>query len=280
MGRPGLRSADYRLEKEKHVIAIELKGRKALITGGDSGLGAATASSLAKAGADVAITYRFKPDAANKVADEAKTFGTKIFTFRLDNISSTEEVNALFRQVDQELGGLDILVNNAGTDGLRALCADSDIAAWRQVVEIDLFGPYYCARAAVARMRKQGRGVIINTSSVHEFIPWAGYSAYTSAKAGLSMFSKTLAQEVAADGIRIIAIAPGAIKTPINANVWQDPKGLADLDEKIPMGRVGEPDEVGHAIAFLCCDLASYITGITIPVDGGMLLYPDFRQGG
>jgi glucose 1-dehydrogenase len=262
------------------VIAIELKGRKALITGGDSGLGAATAKSLAQAGADVAITYRYQSDAAEKVAAVIRSFGVKAYTFRLDNISKTEEVDALFQQVDQQLGGMDILVNNAGTDGARALCADSDIAAWRQVVEIDLFGPYYCARKAVERMGKQGHGVIINTSSVHEFIPWAGYSAYTSSKAGLSMFSKTLAQEVAASGIRVIAIAPGAIKTPINANVWQDPKGLADLDDKIPMGRVGEPDEIGHAIAFLCSDLASYITGITIPVDGGMLLYPDFRQGG
>lgn len=262
------------------MIAIELKGRKALITGGDSGLGAATAKSLAQAGADVAITYRYKSDAADQVAAVARSFGVQAYVFQLDNISDTAEVDAVFRRVDQELGGLDVLVNNAGTDGTRALCADSDIAAWRQVVEIDLFGPYYCARAAVERMSKQRRGVIINTSSVHEFIPWAGYSAYTSAKAGLSMFSKTLAQEVATMGIRVIAVAPGAIKTPINANVWQDPKGLADLDEKIPMGRVGEPDEIGHAIAFLCSDLASYITGITVPVDGGMLLYPDFRQGG
>jgi NAD(P)-dependent dehydrogenase (short-subunit alcohol dehydrogenase family) len=262
------------------VIAIELQGRKALITGGDSGLGAATAKSLAQAGADVAITYRFQSDAAEKVAAVAKSFGVKAYTFQLDDVANKEEVGALFQRVDKELGGLDILVNNAGTDGPRALCIDSDATAWRQVVEIDLIGPYYCAREAVARMRKQGRGVIINTSSVHEFIPWAGYSAYTSAKAGLSMFNKTLAQEVATEGIRVIAIAPGAIKTPINANVWQDPKGLTDLDQKIPMGRIGEPDEIGHAIAFLCSDLASYITGITIPIDGGMLLYPDFRQGG
>lgn len=262
------------------MIAIELQGRRALITGGDSGLGAATAKSLAQAGADVAITYRFNSDAAEHIEDVVKSFGVKAHIFRLDNISEREEVDALFRQVDQNLGGLDILVNNAGTDGPRAFCADSDIAAWRQVVEIDLFGPYYCAREAVARMSKQGRGVIINTSSVHEFIPWAGYSAYTSSKAALSMFSKTLAQEVAATGIRVIAIAPGAIKTPINANVWQDPKGLSDLDDKIPMGRVGEPDEIGHTIAFLCSDLASYITGVTVPVDGGMLLYPDFRKGG
>ncbi|MGB4813127.1 MAG: glucose 1-dehydrogenase [Methylophilaceae bacterium] len=262
------------------MIPINLQGRKALITGGSSGLGAATAISLAQAGADVAITYRKQPDEANKIADEIKSFGVRAYIFELDNISDKASVNAMFRQVDITLGGLDILVNNAGTDGARALCADSDTDAWRQVVEVDLLGPYYCAREAVARMKKQGRGVIVNTSSVHEFIPWSGYSAYTSAKAGLSMFSKTLAQEVAADGIRVLSIAPGAIKTSINANVWQDPKGLADLQGKIPMGRIGVPDEIGHTIAFLCSDLASYMTGITIPVDGGMLLYPDFRQGG
>jgi NAD(P)-dependent dehydrogenase (short-subunit alcohol dehydrogenase family) len=262
------------------VIAIELKGRKALVTGGDSGLGAATVKSLAQAGADVAITYRYESGAAEKMAAVAKSFGVNACPLRLDDVSKKEQVDALFRQVDQQLGGLDILVNNAGIDGSRAYCADSDVAAWCQVVETDLYGPYYCAREAISRMRKQGRGVIVNTTSVHEFIPWAGYSAYTSAKAALSMFSKTLAQEVAAMGIRIIAVAPGAIKTPINANVWQDPKGLSDLDRKIPMGRVGEPDEIGHAIAFLCSDLASYMTGITVTVDGGMLLYPDFREGG
>lgn len=228
----------------------------------------------------MAISYRFKPDAADQVAAVARSFGVQAYTFQLGDISDMHQVDAMFRRADQELGGLDILVNNAGTDGPRALCAESDIAAWRQVVEIDLFGAYYCAHSAVQRMGKQGRGVIINTSSVHEFIPWAGYSAYTSAKAGLSMFSKTLAQEVAATGIRVIAVAPGAIKTPINADVWQAPRGLADLDEKIPMGRIGEPDEIGHAIAFLCSNLASYITGITIAVDGGMLPYPDLRQGG
>jgi len=262
------------------VIPIELRGRKALITGGDSGLGAATAMSLAQAGADVALTFRHRPAAAERIAAAARALGVNACALRLDDISDAQQVDAVFGQLDRQLGGLDILVNNAGTDGTRAYCADGDVAAWREVVEIDLFGPYYCARRAIARMRKQRRGVIVNTTSVHEFIPWAGYSAYTSAKAALGMFSKTLAQEVAATGIRVIAIAPGAIKTPINADVWQDPKGLADLDRKIPMGRVGEPDEIGHVIAFLCSDLAGYMTGITVPVDGGMLLYPDFRAGG
>jgi len=262
------------------MIPIDLQGRSALITGGDSGLGAASAKSLAQAGADVAITYRDQSQAAERIAAVVKSYGVKAAIIQLADVSNRADVAALFQRMDGEFGGADILVNNAGMDGPRALCEDSDAMAWRQVIEVDLIGAYYCAREAVARMRKRGRGVIINTTSVHEFIPWAGYTAYTSAKAGLSMFSKTLAQEVAAQGIRVIAIAPGAIKTPINAGVWQDPKGLSDLEAKIPMARVGEPDEIGHVIAFLCSDLASYVTGITVPVDGGMLLYPDFRQGG
>jgi NAD(P)-dependent dehydrogenase (short-subunit alcohol dehydrogenase family) len=262
------------------MIPIDLKGRNALITGGDSGLGAATAKSLAQAGARVAITYQFKADAAEKIANAARAFGGKVGVVRMDDVSSPDDVANAFRQVIEQLGGLDILVNNAGTDGPRATVADSDIDKWRKVIEIDLVGPYYCARRAIELMRTQRRGVIINTTSVHEFIPWAGYSAYTSSKAGLSMFSKTLAQEAAPLGIRVISVAPGAVKTPINANVWQDAKGLEDLVEKIPMGRIGEPDEIGHAIAFLCSDLAGYITGVTIPIDGGMLLYPDFRHGG
>ncbi|MDR3526409.1 MAG: SDR family oxidoreductase [Rhizomicrobium sp.] len=262
------------------MIPIDLKGRKALITGGESGLGAATAKSLAQAGADVAITYHDAPEAAEAVAASAKAFGVKAAVIRLADVANQSDVTALFQWMDQEFGGVDILVNNAGIDGVHALCGESDPVAWRRVIDVDLVGAYNCAHEAVTRMGKSGRGVIINTTSVHEFIPWAGYSAYTSAKAGLGMFSKTLAQEVAVQGIRVIAIAPGAIKTPINAGVWQDPKGLADLDAKIPMGRIGEPDEIGHTIAFLCSDLAGYITGITVAIDGGMLLYPDFRHGG
>ncbi len=262
------------------MIPIDLKGRRALITGGDSGLGAATVKSLAEAGADIAIAYRDGSEAAKALAAAAETFGVKVSIVQLADVAKQSDVTALFQWMDTEFGGVDILVNNAGMDGPRSLCADADPTAWGRVVAVDLAGAFYCAREAVRRMAAQGRGVIINTTSVHEFIPWSGYSAYTSAKAGLSMFSKTLAQEVGGQGIRVIAIAPGAIKTPINAKVWQDIQGLADLNAKIPMGRIGEPDEIGHVVAFLCSDLAGYITGITVPVDGGMLLYPDFRHGG
>ena len=262
------------------MIAIELKGRKALVTGGDSGLGAATVKSLAQAGADVAITYRYESGAAEKMAAVAKSFGVNACPLRLDDVSKKEQVEALFRQVDQQLGGLDILVNNAGIDGSRAYCADGDVAAWCQVVETDLYGPYYCAREAISRMRKQGRGVIVNTTSVHEFIPWAGYSAYTSAKAALSMFSKTLAQEVASMGIRIIAVAPGAIKTPINHAAWATPEKEAGLLKLIPYDRVGKPDDIARTAVWLASDQADYVTGATLFVDGGMMLYPGFRTGG
>jgi NAD(P)-dependent dehydrogenase (short-subunit alcohol dehydrogenase family) len=262
------------------MIPIDLKGRRALITGGESGLGAATAKSLAEAGAEIAITYLDKPEHAEAVAQSARAYGGKVATVRLADIADKSKVAALFQWMDQEFGGIDILVNNAGIDGRRAMCAEIDPADWHRVIEVDLLGAFYCAREALQRMTKQRRGVIVNTTSVHEFIPWSGYSAYTTSKAGLSMFSKTLAQEVADQGVRVVAVAPGAVKTPINAAVWQDPKGLADLDDKIPMGRIGEPDEIGHTIAFLASDLAGYITGITVAVDGGMLLYPDFRHGG
>jgi NAD(P)-dependent dehydrogenase (short-subunit alcohol dehydrogenase family) len=276
--RPRSRKPNRR--KDGAMIPIDLEGRKALVTGGDTGLGAATVKSLAQAGAEVAIAYRDASDAAESVAKVAKGFGTKVAIVPLADVANHADVATLFQWMDHEFGGVDILINNAGIDGPRALCVEADPSAWRHVLDVDLTGAFYCAKEAVARMRKQGRGVIVNTTSVHEFIPWAGYSAYTSAKAGLSMLSKTLAQEVAAFGLRVLAVAPGAIKTPINAKVWEDPEGLTDIGQKIPLGRIGEPDEIGQVIAFLCSDLASYITGITVAVDGGMLLYPDFRHGG
>jgi glucose 1-dehydrogenase len=262
------------------MIPIDLKGRKALITGGNTGLGAAASLALAEAGADIAIAWRDAPEAAEEIAGAAAGFGVTARTVHLADIADEAEVARVFGWVDEEFGGIDILVNNAGMDGPRAPVATIDPTDWRRVLEVDLVGAFHCAHHAVARMVNKGSGVIVNTTSVHEFIPWTGYSAYTSAKAGLGMFTRTLAQEVADKGVRVVGIAPGAIRTPINREVWSDPKGLADLDAKIPMGRMGEPGEIGQVIAFLCCDLAGYITGATIVVDGGMLLYPEFRHGG
>jgi glucose 1-dehydrogenase len=258
---------------------IDLTGRRALITGSSSGLGEAMAHALAQAGAQVAIHDRTPNATAEQVAAALCAAGAQAKAFAAD-ISQKGEIERLFGEIDAWCGGLDILINNAGMDGARADCVDSDPTAWEKTIAVDLFGAYYCSRQALKRMLPQGRGVILNITSVHEFIPWDGYSAYTSAKAGLSMMTKTLAQEVADKGVRVLALAPGAIRTAINADVWQNAKGLADLDQKIAMGRMGEPAEIGNVAAFLVSDLASYITGASIAADGGMLIYPDFRHGG
>lgn len=266
------------------MIGIDLKNRCAMVTGGSGGLGRSISGVLADAGARVVVHYLndaqgHNTSAAGDVVDNIKTRGGEAMAFAAD-ISDPAAVETLFRQIDEGFGGLDILINNAGIDGTHALVGRDDPHTWEKVLAVDLMGPYYCARAAIPHMEKSGHGIIINITSVHEFIPWEGYSAYTSAKAGLSMFTKTLAQETADKGIRVVSIAPGAIQTPINEAVWSDPKSLKDLDQKISMGRLGKPEEVAYAVAFIASDLASYITGTTLTVDGGMLIYPDFRHGG
>jgi len=178
------------------------------------------------------------------------------------------------------VGGVDILVNSAGVDGDRALGWDGSPEAWAGVLGINLKGTYQCAREALRRMVAQNSGVILTITSVHERIPWTGYSAYTASKAGLSMLTKTLAQEAAPHGVRVLALAPGAIETPINRDVWDDPKRLADLLRKIPMGRIGQPEEIARMAVVLVSDVASYVTGTTVFVDGGMTLYPAFTHGG
>jgi glucose 1-dehydrogenase len=261
------------------MIAIDLTGRRALVTGANSGLGRAIALNLAAAGARVGVNYLFDQSSAESVIAEMPASATPGAIFKAD-VSRPEDVERMFADVDAAFGGIDILVNNAGIDGPREPCADSDPQHWRKVLDVNLQGPYLCSRQAVKRMLTQNRGVILNITSVHEFIPWAGYSAYTATKAALSMFTKTLAQEVAACGVRVNAIAPGAIRTPINKDVWNNPESLQDLDKKIAMARPGDPDEIGRVVAFLASDLASYITGTTLAVDGGMLIYPDFSHGG
>jgi glucose 1-dehydrogenase len=129
-------------------------------------------------------------------------------------------------------------------------------------------------------MVAQKSGVVLNISSVHEEIAWSGYSAYTASKAAVSMLTKTLAQEAASHAVRVLAVAPGAIKTPINRSVWSDPKNMKDLLEKIPLKRIGEPEEIARMVVMLVSDVASYVTGRTIFVDGGMTDYPDFAHGG
>lgn len=260
-------------------MEIALRGARALVTGANSGLGEAMARELAAAGARVAVNYVVDPDAAEKVARGIRERGGEALTVRAD-VSEPASVGSMFAAVDRAWGGLDVLVNNAGIDGARAVAWEADPEVWQRVLRVDLFGPFLCAREALKRMVPQRRGVVLNVTSVHEKIAWSGYSAYAAAKAGLSMMTKTLAQEAAPFGVRVLSLAPGAIRTPINRGVWSDPAGLADLLTKIPLGRLGEPEEVARAAVFLVSDAASYLTGSTVYVDGAMTDYPDFSRGG
>jgi glucose 1-dehydrogenase len=258
---------------------IKLDGQRALVTGGNSGIGAAMALALAEAGAKVAINYLTHPEAADALVQRIKQKQGEAISIQAD-VSDPKAVRELFRQIDAVWSGIDILINNAGMDGARALGWEADIEAWRKVIAVNLFGAYYCAREALKHMVPQKSGVVLSTTSVHEVIAWSGYSAYTASKAAVSMLSKTLAQEAAPHGVRVLADAPGAIKTPINRSVWSDPQSMKDLLTKIPLQRIGEPEDIARMVVVLVSDVASYITGRTIFVDGGMTDYPGFAHGG
>jgi glucose 1-dehydrogenase len=260
-------------------MEIRLDGKRALVTGGNSGIGRAIAIAFAQSGARVAVNYVAAPAKADEVVAEIRGAGGEAIAVMAD-VSDAAQVAAMFARIDQEWGGLDILVSNAGIDGGAALAWEADPAKWRRVLDINLVGAFLCAREALRRMTTQKSGVLLAVTSVHELIPWTGFSAYTASKAGLSMLIKTLAQEAASFGVRAIALGPGAIKTPINAGVWNDPKRYADLLEKIPLRRMGTPEEIAAMAVFLVSDRAGYVTGTTVFVDGGMLDYPDFQHGG
>jgi glucose 1-dehydrogenase len=258
---------------------IRLEGKRALVTGANSGIGAAIALGLAGAGAKVAINYVTHPEAADGLVRTIQKNRGEAISLQTD-VSDPTAVAEMFRQIDEAWSGIDILINNAGIDGDHALGWEADIATWRKVIEVNLFGAFYCARQALKRMVPQKNGVVLSTSSVHEEIAWSGFSAYTASKAAVSMLTKTLAQEAAPHGVRMLAVAPGAIKTPINRSVWSDPQRMRDLLEKIPLHRIGEPEDIARMVVVLVSDAASYVTGRTVFVDGGMTDYPSFAHGG
>jgi len=267
------------INPKENPMNIRLDGKRALVTGANSGIGAAIAVALAEAGAKVAINYVAHAEATDEMVQKIKQQHGEAISIQAD-VSDPKAVEAMFRQIDGAWNGIDILINNAGIDGTHAMGWEADIAAWRKVIEINLFGAFYCSREALKRMVPQKSGVVLSTTSVHEEIAWSGYSAYTASKAAVSMLTKTLAQEAAPHGVRVLAVGPGAIKTSINRPVWSDPKSLQDLLEKIPLKRIGEPEEIARMVVVLVSDVASYVTGRTVFVDGGMTDYPDFAHGG
>lgn len=267
------------------MIGLSLDGQRAVVTGASSGIGAATAKMLAGAGASVVITYRSSQDMAEAVADEARKSGAIVQAVRAD-ISNPADCARLFEQTDDLLGGVDILIANAGVQK-DAPFAEMPLEAWRQVIDVNLTGQFLCAQEAVRRFRKQGvgktsvaAGKIVFTSSVHQAIPWAGHVNYAAAKGGLKLLMQSMAQELSAEKIRVNAVAPGAIKTDINQDAWQDEEAEQQLLKLIPYGRVGVPEDVARAILWLASDASDYVVGTTLFIDGGMMLYSSFRGGG
>jgi len=265
-------------------MKLKLKDQVVLVTGGDSGIGRAISLAFADEGARVVVNYNSSEEKADQVVRQIVDNGGRAIAVQC-NVSSEADVERLFAETIQAFGGLDILVANSGVQKDAAF-ADMSLDEWKGVLDVNLTGQFLCARAAVRRFREQGNrgrmranGVILCMSSVHETIPWAGHVNYAASKGGLGMFMRSLAQEVARDGIRVNGIAPGAIRTPINEDATEGDAGKKLL-ELIPYGRIGDAVDVANLALFMASDLADYMTGSTVYVDGGMTLYPGFEDNG
>ena len=261
---------------------FRLKGKTALITGASSGIGEAIAIRFAQEGADVAINYHSGKDRAEDVRKRAEEAGK---TVRADlkaitvgaNVAEESQVKSMFATVLENFGRLDILINNSGVQkGVPS--HKIEMADFDRILGINLRGAFLCAREALRHfLSRPGGGCIVSNSSVHEIIPKPEYLPYSISKGGMENMTKTLALEYADRGIRVNAVGPGAIITPIN-NAWiNDPKARAGVESHIPMGRSGTSEEMAAVFAFLASDDASYITGQTLFACGGLTLYPEFR---
>ncbi len=263
-----------------------LRGQTALVTGANSGIGHGVAVGLAKAGADVVVNYVADPDAADAVVKEIEDLGQRALAIKAD-VSNENDVDTMFSQAIKTFGTLHIVVCNAGLQRDAAF-QDMTLAQWNTVIGVNLTGQFLCARAAAREFLRRGvvkevsaaAGKIICMSSVHQRIAWAGHANYAASKGGIAMLMQTMAQELAPKRIRVNAIAPGAIQTPINTAAWKTPEAYSQLMTLVPYGRIGEPSDIAQAAVWLASDASDYVTGITLFVDGGMSLYPGFEHKG
>jgi glucose 1-dehydrogenase len=261
-----------------------LKGKNVLVTGGSSGIGQAIAVRFAEHGANVAINYLTTPDEAhdteeqvNACVSRVRQEGVRDVLVRGD-VSDEDDVVRMVGMAAEELGGIDVLVNNAGIQISRPSDQLSS-AHFDKVIAVNLRGSFLCAREAIKQFLADDKGgSIVNVSSVHQVIPKPDYLGYSCSKGGMMNLTRTLALEYAARGIRVNGIGPGATITPINSAWIDDPVKKEQVESHIPMRRAGTADEMGGVACFLSCDDAAYITGQTIFVDGGLTLYPSFRE--
>ncbi|HVA21844.1 MAG TPA: glucose 1-dehydrogenase [Candidatus Micrarchaeia archaeon] len=253
-----------------------LQGRRAIVTGGSSGIGKATAERLAREGASVCVNYYSEQEAgdAEAVVDAVTRAGVKGLAIRAD-VGRETEVVAMVARATEALGGLDLLVNNAGIEK-QAPLLEMPLDLWNAVIQTNLTGAFLCLREAGKVMAASGGGVVVNMSSVHEFIPWPGFAHYCASKGGMKLLTQTAARELADHKIRVVSIAPGAIATPINRFVLDDPEAMHAVESEIPLGHMGDPEQIAAAVVWAASREADYVTGTTIVVDGGMSLYPKF----
>jgi NAD(P)-dependent dehydrogenase (short-subunit alcohol dehydrogenase family) len=243
--------------------------RIAIVTGSDSGIGKATAVALAQAGCDVGITWRSDEDGARDTAREVEAAGRRAEVRRLD-LSELPGAADVVDELAEVLGGLDVFVNNAGTGSSTAFL-ELGWDEWRQTLAVDLDGAFLCCQRAARWMVERGRGGrIVTVTSVHEHVPLRGSSAYCAAKGGLGLLTQSMALELAEHGITVNAIAPGEIATPMTGADNEDPHTIDRPG--IPLGRPGDAREIADAIVWVASDGASYLTGHSLVVDGGLLL--------
>ena len=249
-----------------------LEGRRALVTGGSSGIGAGIALALAAHGAAVAIAYRSGRDDADEMAAAVRAGGGAAAAVDID-VSEEGHVRRAFAEAADALGPLDLVVSNAGVQGPH-LMVDMTLDDWSLVTGVNLTGTFLVCREAARAMLAGGRGgAIVAITSVHDRMPWERFSHYAASKGGAKLFVESIAKELAPHGIRVNAVAPGAIATPINDHLRDDHEARGRVEAQIPMGRMGRVDEVAPAAVWLASEQASYVTGATLLVDGGMTLY-------
>lgn len=248
---------------------LKLTDKVAIVTGGGRGIGRAIVEALAAEGARVAIIDRDNVDRAEALAAE---LGGGAAAFRAD-VSDADDVTRMVAAVTERFGHIDILVNNAGTLSRKTILEDSP-EDWDRVLKTNLYGCYHCARAVAPGMVKRGFGRIINTSSIHGRVAKAGMGSYCTSKAAIDMFTKQLAVELAPHGVTVNAVAPGTISTEINLPLYKStkPEDVALQQatlKKVPVGRIGEPEDIGRAVAFIASEMTPYVTGAILYVDGG-----------